>query len=518
MTKKSLLVALGLLAVLLWEFRRRRKLLLAWWAAQAKPPASPFAPTIPALQSRLSQQEDFVVSLFRACQEAEATTPHGLGTILLSPKRQTILVTNPEHAFKILRTSARHMQGGALGEATKSFIGPNSLFALEGAAWKYERLKVKAVLMHALSKDNRPKADQVVMKMIAKLKLDVKHSGQLKVDMHAVFLRLHFAVVGTLLLEEDFGFFGKAAATGGEAMIGAFEYLVQTMPQISAKPELMRTKEWANKSEEARSACRAAVKQKLATRSSATLNQVFDLLGGTSEAGEFALIEEVTDCILQFFLAGFNTVAVELSFCLFYLCQNPVWWNAVRVEVDEALSGGSGLVGPGKLPLLNAIRMETLRLVPPAAFTTRVLESDLALSGGEVVLPQGADVLIPIVYLHASQASWGANAREFSPKRWSSASPLPGSFLPFSAGMRNCVGEDLAQLESITALAMLVHYFSFQLVPGSRQIPKWTGYGIRPFDSSGEGGEIAMNLLLGKRVKPRQVEYTMRKITPPVPT
>ena len=95
------------------------------------------------------------------------------------------------------------------------------------------------------------------------------------------------------------------------------------------------------------------------------------------------------------------------------------------------------------------------------------------------MLPKGTDVMIPIVYLAQQHKSWGNDALAFNPGRWfeNQFNPIKGSFIPFSAGARSCPGETFAKYEALTALALLIYFFSFELVPGARQIPKWTGFG-----------------------------------------
>ena len=46
--------------------------------------------------------------------------------------------------------------------------------------------------------------------------------------------------------------------------------------------------------------------------------------------------------------------------------------------------------------------------------------------------------------------------------------PRVKRFLPFSAGMRDCVGQNLARMNYTTTVAMLIARFKFKLAPEVR--------------------------------------------------
>jgi cytochrome P450 len=61
------------------------------------------------------------------------------------------------------------------------------------------------------------------------------------------------------------------------------------------------------------------------------------------------------------------------------------------------------------------------------------------------ILPKGADVLISIADIHRDPESF-SKPEEFDPERFSeerTAELNPSAFLPFSMGIRNCIGNSL---------------------------------------------------------------------------
>ena len=94
------------------------------------------------------------------------------------------------------------------------------------------------------------------------------------------------------------------------------------------------------------------------------------------------------------------STAGGLSFCLHLLSVNQDCQDRLREElrVNEPLSA-EVLV---KLPYLDAVMKETLRLHPPAIWTNRGLTSDVELNmdGQTLALPKGSSVFVPIWAVH----------------------------------------------------------------------------------------------------------------------
>ncbi|CAN0885133.1 Cytochrome P450 709B1 [Linum grandiflorum] len=212
-----------------------------------------------------------------------------------------------------------------------------------------------------------------------------------------------------------------------------------------------------------------------------------DLLGlliGSSENGDnkgrgmkLNLNEIIEEC-KTFFFAGHETSSNLLTWTIFLLSVHPEWQSRVREEVRTQCSSveGSILINAdtlSKLRLVNMVLMEALRLYCPIPELIREASEDCKL--GEVTVPKGACVLIPVMKIHTSKEHWGEDANEFNPLRFkdgiTKAVKHPSAFLPFALGPRVCIGQNFAMLESKTVLAMLVRRFSFSLSSEYKHAP-----------------------------------------------
>lgn len=107
------------------------------------------------------------------------------------------------------------------------------------------------------------------------------------------------------------------------------------------------------------------------------------------------------------------------------------------------------MLGPDNLPTLEdlpklkyteRVIKESLRVFPGAPFVARVVEEDVDL--GDVVIPRGANIGLGYLHLHRSEKYW-KEPLKFDPDRFLPERLInrhPYTWLPFSGGPRNCVG------------------------------------------------------------------------------
>jgi len=118
---------------------------------------------------------------------------------------------------------------------------------------------------------------------------------------------------------------------------------------------------------------------------------------------------------------------------------------------------------------LHMVINESMRLYPPATLLPRMAFQDIVL--GDLFIPKGLSVWIPVLAIHHSEELWGKDANEFNPQRFASKSFMPGRFLPFASGPRNCVGQSFAMMEAKIILAMLISKFSFTISENYKHAP-----------------------------------------------
>ena len=163
--------------------------------------------------------------------------------------------------------------------------------------------------------------------------------------------------------------------------------------------------------------------------------------------------------------AGETTTGEALAFCFSLLGRHPDVLARVVSELDAALGTRAIEISDlPKLPLLRQVLDETLRLYPPSYVLARSAIEPTTL--GDLSIGAGTTVLYSPYTLHRDPRFWSA-PEAFRPERFApdgEASAVPRyAYLPFGAGPRRCIGENLAQLELVFAVARVLQRFTLRL-------------------------------------------------------
>lgn len=191
------------------------------------------------------------------------------------------------------------------------------------------------------------------------------------------------------------------------------------------------------------------------------------LLAARDEEGAGLTEDELRDEAVTLFAAGAETTALALTFTLLLLAQNPAVRSSLERELDHVL--GDRQPTPAdlpRLPLLERVVTESMRVLPPAWGMGRRVLTDLQL--GPWQLHEGDTVLILMWLLHRDPLHF-PDPERFVPDRWADGlvRRLPRyAYMPFGAGPRVCVGNHFALLEIKLALAVLLRRVRFHEAPG----------------------------------------------------
>ncbi|HMV37058.1 MAG TPA: cytochrome P450, partial [Turneriella sp.] len=182
--------------------------------------------------------------------------------------------------------------------------------------------------------------------------------------------------------------------------------------------------------------------------------------------------KQLRDEAMTLFLAGHETTANALTWTFYLLSQNPDKYDALCAELDQVLKDRPATIDDiAALPYTRQVVAESMRLYPPAWVIGRTVMHDYEIGG--YVIPKGSELWLSQYVVHRD-ARWYEKPTHFLPERWADgeAEKRPKfSFFPFSAGVRNCIGEQFAWQEAILLLATISRRWRVSLAPGFKVEP-----------------------------------------------
>ncbi|XP_064601167.1 cytochrome P450 4B1-like [Liolophura sinensis] len=160
-----------------------------------------------------------------------------------------------------------------------------------------------------------------------------------------------------------------------------------------------------------------------------------------------------------FSFEGHDTTANGTSWAIYALAKYPDIQEQVHREVREVLGDRKDYSWADlqKLTYTSMFIKEVLRMFSPVPGIGREVSKPLVNDGVE--LPFGMTIIISLFVMHH-------NPDEFRPERFAKekfSRRDPYSFVPFSAGPRNCIGQNFSMNEEKVLLARIVNRFRLEL-------------------------------------------------------
>lgn len=184
------------------------------------------------------------------------------------------------------------------------------------------------------------------------------------------------------------------------------------------------------------------------------------------EDGTMMSDDEIVGETVAVFRGGSKTSASALTWTIFLLTQHPGIYSNLMDELVGTLRGAPPTLQQfDRLPLLEGVIKESMRLIPPVLWGVRYSVDDFEIGGYQH--KKGSSVLYSSYVTHHMSELY-ADPQRFNPYRWETIKPSPYEYFPFNAGPRRCLGAEFAMMEMKITLAMLLQTFHFSLIPNQR--------------------------------------------------
>ncbi|KAM6921526.1 cytochrome P450 2J2-like [Xenentodon cancila] len=187
-------------------------------------------------------------------------------------------------------------------------------------------------------------------------------------------------------------------------------------------------------------------------------------------------------CTLDLFTAGTETTTTTLHWGLLYMIYYPDIQETVQAEIDAVIGSSRqpSLADRENLPYTNAVIHEIQRMgnIIPLN-VAHMANKDIVLCG--YTIPKGTMIMPTLNSVLHDETMW-ETPHTFNPQHFLDQDGKfrkREAFVPFSAGQRVCLGEQLARMELFLFFTSLLQRFSFSPAAGEQPSLEFKIGGIR---------------------------------------
>uniref|UniRef100_UPI0009490568 uncharacterized LOC105181718 n=1 Tax=Harpegnathos saltator TaxID=610380 RepID=UPI0009490568 len=209
---------------------------------------------------------------------------------------------------------------------------------------------------------------------------------------------------------------------------------------------------------------------------------MLDLLIAASQENHLS-DSDIREEVDTFMFEGHDTTAMTICFTLLLLAEHKDIQDRVREEVNTVIEECGGkwtMASLQNLTYLERCLKESMRLYPAVHFISRVAGEDAQLRSH--LIPSGTIIHLNIYSVHRDANFW-PNPEEFDPDRFlpdKIQNRHPYSYLPFSAGPRNCIGQRFAMWEMKAMIAPIIRNFYLESIDYLKDMQICAGLILRP--------------------------------------
>lgn len=385
--------------------------------------------------------------------------------------RPLLFVMDPPLVEEVLVTRAESFPKAPIVQrAIGAAVGTKSIFTAEGADWRWQRRASSPPFRHSTILGFVPAMAKAAEDMAERLA--AARPGE-PVDVAEAMMETTFEVIVATMLSGRGGF-------DVERFSAEISHYFETVGWVAALT-VLRLPMWLPYPGKRRARAgnrflKAEMARVVAERRAhpGAMPDLLDALIAAKdpETGRAMSDAELADNLLTFVVAGHETTALALTWALWLVAHAPDVEQRLLEEIAD-VAGDATITADhvDRLVFTKQVIQEAMRLFPPAPLIPRIAAEDIRL--GEIEVKARTPVYVPVYAIHRHKLLWDAPGsfipERFAPERGRGYGR--GTYLPFGAGPRICIGAAFAQIEASVILATILRHVKLTAIAGHRPRP-----------------------------------------------
>ncbi|KAL9153466.1 hypothetical protein ABFS82_10G050600 [Erythranthe guttata] len=406
------------------------------------------------------------------------------------------ITANPENVEHMLKTRFHNYpKGKPFSAILGDFLG-RGIFNSDGDSWRFQRriasLELGRVSIRAYSSDVANQEIRRYLLPVMESAAAAGRGGNGALDLQDVFRRFSFFSICRFSFGLDPDIFDDHLSLPLSQFAAAFDSASELSAEraMSASPIIWKVKRLLNVGSERKLRRAIGTVHVLAGEFISQRRRSADFKSSSDQKKDLmsrfmASVADETylrDIIVSFLLAGRDTVASALTSFFMLVARHPRVEATILLEAEKVI-GPHNENRPAsyeqlrELHYLHAAVHESMRLYPPIQFNSKFCSNDDVLPDGTFV-KKGTRVTYHPYAMGRMEEIWGPDCLDFKPERWLNKDGVffhdqnPFKYPVFQAGIRVCLGREVALVEIKTVAISLLRSFHLELV--DENIPRFS--------------------------------------------
>ncbi|WP_280308143.1 cytochrome P450 [Nocardia abscessus] len=207
--------------------------------------------------------------------------------------------------------------------------------------------------------------------------------------------------------------------------------------------------------------------------------------------------DDIVNHMIFLLMAAHDTTTTTVAMMAYHLAANPQWQRRARAESLALGKPALDYDDQERLPTLDLVMKETLRLSSPVGTLARETVCDTEILGH--FIPAGTRIAVTLSSSHRMEP-WWTDPDTFDPERFSEQrredKEHRTKFAPFGAGVHKCIGMYFGGMEVKAIMHQMLLRFSWTVPSGYR--PRM-GYLTGPYPADGLPIDLIRTAPRGRR-------------------